>query len=136
MRHTKREGIEKMADDRATKTEQLTRCSNEKCRQLIYASDLKQNDGKCPYCAKQVWENCWTPWYKAFMETKSLNIDCPKLKERVVLTLTRPHPTSELTYPPFRLADCSSALECGLIKEKDETPDWSLCPLCESRFWS
>jgi hypothetical protein len=97
---------------------------------------LKQNGGKCPHCAKQVWENCWSPWYKAFMETKFLNIDCPKLKEGVVITLTRPDPTSELTYPPFRLTDCDSALECGLIKGKDETPDWSLCPLYDSRFWS
>jgi acetyl-CoA carboxylase beta subunit len=46
----------KMADDRAAKTERLIRCSNEDCGQLIYAFDLKQNGGKCPYCGKQVWE--------------------------------------------------------------------------------
>jgi hypothetical protein len=37
-----------MADDKMTKTGQLIRCSNEECRQLIYASDLKGNGGKCP----------------------------------------------------------------------------------------
>jgi transcription initiation factor IIE alpha subunit len=45
-----------MADERATQTGQLIMCSNEKCRQLTYASDLKENGGKCPYCGEQVWE--------------------------------------------------------------------------------
>ena len=74
--------------------------------------------------------------YKAFMETQYLNTDCPKLKSRVVLTLTKPDPTPELTIPPFRLTNCDSASECGLIKEEGITPDWSLCPLYESRFWA
>jgi acetyl-CoA carboxylase beta subunit len=45
-----------MADERLTKTGQLIRCSNEECRQLVYASDLKQNAGKCPHCGEQIWE--------------------------------------------------------------------------------
>jgi hypothetical protein len=40
-----------------------------------------------------------------------------------------------LTNPPFRLTSCNSALECGLIKEEGITPDWSMCPLYETRFW-
>ena len=64
-----------------------------------------------------------------------VNIDCPKLNERVVLTFTGPDPTPELTNPPLRLTDCDSALKCGLIKEEGITPDWSMCPLNETRFW-
>ena len=45
-----------MADEKATKTGQLIGCTNKDCRQLTYASDLKQNKERCPYCGKQVWE--------------------------------------------------------------------------------
>jgi acetyl-CoA carboxylase beta subunit len=45
-----------MGDERMTKTGQLIRCGNKACRQLTYASDLKQNGGKCPHCGEQVWE--------------------------------------------------------------------------------
>lgn len=45
-----------MTDDKAANTGQLMRSSNEKCRQLTYASVLKQKKAKCPYCGKQVWE--------------------------------------------------------------------------------
>lgn len=90
---------------------------------------------KVPVLCRNSLGNWVTPCYKAIMETKYVNTDCPKLKTGVVLTLTRPHPTPEWTNHPFRLTNCDSALECGLIKEKDETPDWSMCPLYESRFW-
>jgi hypothetical protein len=45
-----------MTDDRVTKTGPLIRCTNKDCRQLSYASVLKQNKGKCPHCGEQIWE--------------------------------------------------------------------------------
>ena len=45
-----------MADEKTAKTGELIRCSNLKCRQLIYASDLKLNGAMCPYCGETAWE--------------------------------------------------------------------------------
>lgn len=68
------------------------------------------------------------------MEINHINTHCPNLEKRVVLTVTRPDPTAQLTNPPFRLTNCDSALECGLIKEEGITADWSVCPFTGQRF--
>ncbi len=69
------------------------------------------------------------------MEINHVNTHCPKLDKRVVVTVTQPDPTPLLRNPPFRLIDCDSVLECGAVKEGGITPDWSVCPLYELRFW-
>jgi hypothetical protein len=56
MQPAKSEGVNEMTDQNFIDTEVLVRCSNKECRQLIGQVELKQNDGKCPYCAKKVWE--------------------------------------------------------------------------------
>jgi hypothetical protein len=45
-----------MGDEKMSKTGPLIRCTNKDCRQLTYASVLKQNKGKCPYCGEQIWK--------------------------------------------------------------------------------
>jgi hypothetical protein len=69
------------------------------------------------------------------MKIEHINTRCSKLNDTVGITITRPDPTPQVNYPPFRLTNCDSAPECGLIKEVGIVPDWSLCPLYESRFW-
>jgi hypothetical protein len=68
------------------------------------------------------------------MEINHINTHCPKLGERVVVTVTRSDLTPQLINPPFRFIDCDSVLECGIVKEEGITPDWSVCPLHELRF--
>ena len=78
--------------------------------------------------------SAWSVSESKRMETKYVNAYCPKLEERVLLTATRLDPTLELVNPPFRFKDCDSKLECGIVKGKGITPEWSRCPFNESTF--